>query len=197
VQDDEHLGEILNVVAYRHRAEGWGLSRKTGGRHVDSPVGPIAEDILQLPNGNHYDVLGGAEKGAPLRPGAGGNIGTINLRDRPWVAPVDHTPAWLLTGGGTGGGGTSPPPPVTPPPSDLGPLQRDLAALLNTLSSIQARLDGKASKDDIDTIYRLIAEQLIAVHVGELVERIDKLQQQQIEQKAILDRIAASRILRF
>lgn len=98
VQDDFHLGEILNFVAYQHRADGWGLSRKTGGQLVDSPVGSIAEDILQLPDGNHFDVLIGARHGNPLDPSQATSIGIINLRDRPWVEPVDHTPRWLNPG---------------------------------------------------------------------------------------------------
>lgn len=133
VQSDEHLGEILNEVAYRHRAEGWGLSRKTGGRRVDSPVGEIAEDILQLPNGNHYDVLGAAAQGNPLLPGRASNIGTIDLNARPWVAPVAHRLSWL-------GGHTPPPvdPSPTPPPPPA--VTVDLAPVLAALARVEARL---------------------------------------------------------
>jgi hypothetical protein len=95
VQEDYHIGEILNAVAYAHRDKGYGLSRKTGGKHIDSPVGPIAEDILQLPDGNHFDVLGGIDVGQPLRPGRASSIGIINLRDRPWVKPISHPIEWL------------------------------------------------------------------------------------------------------
>jgi hypothetical protein len=97
VQQGFHIGEILNAVAYAHRADGWGLSRKTGGKRVDSPVGEIAEDILQLPDGNHFDVLGGIDVGQPLRPGRASSIGIINLNSRPWVKPVDHPISWLVT----------------------------------------------------------------------------------------------------
>lgn len=96
VQDDFHIGEILNAVAYAHRADGWGLSYKAHGKHIDSPVGPIAEDILQLPNGHHFDVLGGIDVGKPLRPGRATSIGIIDLRSRPHVEPVDHPISWLI-----------------------------------------------------------------------------------------------------
>ncbi len=88
VQDDRLLGDILNEVAWRHRDQGFGLSRKAGGRHVDSPVGPIAEDVLQRTDGHHWDVLGGAGVGQPLRPGGGQSIGVMTDPNRPWVAPV-------------------------------------------------------------------------------------------------------------
>lgn len=96
VQDDFHIGEILNAVAYAHRDKGYGLSYKASGKHIDSPVGPIAEDILQLPDGNHFDVLGGIDVGQPLRPGRASSIGIINLQNRPWVAPVNHPISWLI-----------------------------------------------------------------------------------------------------
>jgi hypothetical protein len=96
VQDDFHIGEILNAVAWAHRADGWGLSYKASGKHIDSPVGPIAEDILQLPTGDHFDVLGGIDVGQPLRPGQASSIGIINLKARPWVKPVDHPISWLI-----------------------------------------------------------------------------------------------------
>lgn len=118
-----------------------------------------------------------------------------------WVAPSGRLPACLTGAVPPPGPGPGPvdPPPVTPPPAgntDLAAVQRDLAALLNTLSSIQARLDSKASKDDIETVYRLIADQVIAAHFGEQVERVADLQRQVTELKQVVDRIAASRILR-
>jgi hypothetical protein len=60
--------ELLNRVAWEHRAEGWGLLIKTGGNRCPAPQGvDVACDILvYAPNPWHYDVLvdsGGA--GAP------------------------------------------------------------------------------------------------------------------------------------
>jgi hypothetical protein len=53
------IGEYLNRVAWEHRAEGWGLLRKTGGTRCPSPQGvEIACDILiHAPTQTHFDVL--------------------------------------------------------------------------------------------------------------------------------------------
>ncbi|WP_291982018.1 hypothetical protein [Luteitalea sp.] len=143
VQSDEHLGEILNEVAYRHRDEGWGLSRKTGGQRVGSPVGEIAEDILQLPSGFHYDVLTAAKVGNPLLPNQGSNIGVIDLRNRPWVAPVAHRLSWAT------GGSTPPPPGPTPPPVVTTPAV-DLAPVLVALAKLQADVDELKNRPQPD-----------------------------------------------
>lgn len=52
------VGEMLNAVAWKHRAEGWGLLSKTAGANVPGPGGQrIAGDILfHLPSGHHFDV---------------------------------------------------------------------------------------------------------------------------------------------
>jgi hypothetical protein len=51
--------ELLNRVAWEHRAEGWGLLRKTGGNRCPAPQGvDVACDILvHAPTAWHYDVL--------------------------------------------------------------------------------------------------------------------------------------------
>jgi hypothetical protein len=52
-------GELLNRVAWEHRAEGWGLLRKTSGNRCPAPQGvEVACDILvYAPNPWHFDVL--------------------------------------------------------------------------------------------------------------------------------------------
>jgi hypothetical protein len=142
VQSDEHLGELLNAVAWRHRAEGWGLSRKTGGRHVDSPAGPIAEDILQTQDGHHYDVLGSAARGNPLRPWQAESIGIIDLRARPWVAPVEHRLSWEPDSGTP-----TPTDPITIDPTtpvDYRPVLNDIS---QRLAIIDARLTAIESRE--------------------------------------------------
>jgi hypothetical protein len=83
---DPQLGALLNEVAWRHRAEGLGLERKTGG---DTAVQPrtgitVARDILRFPGNVGRDVLSDAE-------GAGlpdmGREGPANPAT--FVAPVD------------------------------------------------------------------------------------------------------------
>jgi hypothetical protein len=55
------IGEFLNRVAWEHRAEGWGLLRKTGGTRCPAPHGgglEISCDILiYQPTQLHFDVL--------------------------------------------------------------------------------------------------------------------------------------------
>jgi hypothetical protein len=60
------LGELLNRVAWEHRAAGWGLLRKTGGSRCPAPQGvEVACDILiHAPTIIHYDVLIDAEGAA-------------------------------------------------------------------------------------------------------------------------------------
>jgi hypothetical protein len=78
----EQKGELLNRVAWKHRAKGWGLSRKTGGHNCPSPVGQIACDILHhKPTDTLWDAL--ADNG-PIW----GKAHPHNNPDRPWVAPV-------------------------------------------------------------------------------------------------------------
>jgi hypothetical protein len=52
-------GEYLNRVAWEHRAEGWGLLRKTAGNRCPAPHGvEVACDILiHAPSIRHFDVL--------------------------------------------------------------------------------------------------------------------------------------------
>jgi hypothetical protein len=62
------VGEYLNRVAWEHRAEGWGLLRKTGGTRCPAPQGvEVACDILiHQPTQQHFDVLiDGSVTGTP------------------------------------------------------------------------------------------------------------------------------------
>jgi hypothetical protein len=53
------LAEMLNRVAWDHRAEGWGLLRKTAGNRCPAPQGvDVACDILvYAPTAWHFDVI--------------------------------------------------------------------------------------------------------------------------------------------
>jgi hypothetical protein len=53
------MGELLNRVAWEHRAEGWGILKKTGGFRCPAPQGvTVSCDILvHAPTVWHYDVL--------------------------------------------------------------------------------------------------------------------------------------------
>jgi len=78
---------MLNAVAWAHRAEGFGLSRKVGGTTVPFPGGgTICHDVLMLPAGTAWDVLIAA--GGASTPYQGESF-VITDPNRPWVAPVD------------------------------------------------------------------------------------------------------------
>lgn len=59
----EQVGELLNRVAWEHRADGWGLLRKGSGTRCPVPHGGEAScDILiHGPSVTHFDVLADAE----------------------------------------------------------------------------------------------------------------------------------------
>lgn len=171
IRDTRDLGDILNLVAWIHRRDEilndkgevvgvhrWGLSRKTGGTRVDSPVGEIAEDILQLPNGHHFDVLGGAGLGKPLNPGRATSIGIIDLNSRPWVAPVEYFPAWWV--------GI----PTTPPPTPIPP------APVCACRAEECKADCDGVREDIEAVYELIAHKVIDEHIGELYRRLGAIE---------------------
>lgn len=123
-RDEAQLGALLNRVAWAHRAEGFGLSRKDFGNHTESPAGPIAVDILHRRSDNLlWDVI--VDAGSPTsRPSCGQSIGPPPASNRPWVAPVDP-------------GHTEPPP---PPPPTCEACERERAALLQDVAGKQARI---------------------------------------------------------
>lgn len=192
--DDRAFGDLLNAVAWRTRHLGMGLSRKAGGKHVDSPVGPVAEDILcDTRTGHHWDVLVGADVGLPLRcPSqrpdgqwdSPSSIGVMTDPNRPCVAPVQPSSA-------PGGGPGEPAPPATPTPGpapvptpdysgQIADVLSQLAALRSDMAVLRAEAAGIRSEaaNAHESIYRLIAETVIATHLDDIKQRIDAVQQQ-------------------
>jgi hypothetical protein len=93
---NSQLGELLNAVAWKHRAEGYGLLAKPNGAHCLQPqTGTlVARDILASTAGKHFDVLVDAEGAAkPVWQDKGA------YQSSRFVSPVDstvllpHTPA--------------------------------------------------------------------------------------------------------
>jgi len=85
---NSQLGELLNAVAWKHRAEGYGLLAKPNGAHCLQPQTgtPIARDILASTAGKHFDVLVDAEGAAkPVWQDKG------QYQSSRFVAPVDIT----------------------------------------------------------------------------------------------------------
>lgn len=84
---DDECVELCNAVAWKNRAEGWGLNQKTSGTHGERYDGQgCAHDILHhQPTNGLYDVLIAA--GAASTP-TWGYLGTNQNSSRPWVAPI-------------------------------------------------------------------------------------------------------------
>lgn len=160
--DDRAFGNLLNAVAWRTRHLGMGLSRKTGGHHVDSPVGPIAEDVIcDRATGHHWDVIAAAGVGRPLSCGGGPSIGIMRDPNRPCVPPAE--PAGAVPNPGT------PPAQPTPSPSPTPAPVVDLSEVLVALSRIDTRLG------DIETRLAIIEARpapsldLFAAYVDDMV----------------------------
>jgi len=155
------LGEMLNRVAWAHRAEGFGLLRKDGGSRCPHPAGVfISCDILvSTVTGNHYDVL--IDQDATAEP---------TWRD---VGPCVLGPSsgcemsrFLAP--------TQPSGPVTPPPPPPPPIT-ELAVLLAIVDALSARLEaaiaaGQAGAQELIDAARLTNTRIDALSaiVGEL-----------------------------
>jgi len=118
----DECARLCNAVAWRHRAQGFGLSAKTGGTYGTLPNGTrIAHDILHhQPSNELVDILtaAGAESVPHWAP-----VGPPQSADRVFVAPIDpmawdaKPPAWSV--------------PVAPAP--VGPTLADLLTRLDTM----------------------------------------------------------------
>lgn len=175
---DETLAKALNEIAWTHREEGYGLSRKEGGRHIVHPtLGAIAEDILQLPDGTHWDIFLSAGHGNPLDPHQGESI--VPNTPRPWVAPVAPTGEVII-----------PPPPVPPPPSYVG-----------CQCKVEEAIKGLATSREVEgastALYELIANILIAEHVEDVKSKLGKIEAQVAAISEQVEKMAKSRLFRY
>lgn len=125
---DDELCAILNAVAWKHRADGWGLSAKpwpTNCRRADGVF--VAHDILHhKPTDQLFDVFVGA--GAQAEP-TWNPVAHHNHPERPWVAPIAPP---------TSEPDPDPDPDPEPQPGDLGELLLRLVALLEQIRGEQA-----------------------------------------------------------
>lgn len=159
IESNAQLGAMLNRVAWTHRAQGLGLSRKTAGNFCPSPAGLIACDILELPTGVAWDVFVGAEVGFPAAPNCGASFGVLNDPSRPWVAPVN--PGDVVD---------PPPPPPPPPPLPAGDAstaslqQQQLVVLLQIVQQLERQ--NAALLQQTETLGRAIAELRAAIAAG-------------------------------
>ena len=112
---DDQCVEICNEVAWLHRGEGYGLSRKesgTRGRRSDGQQ--CCHDVIMLRDGSYWDILGAAG-GASVPQWQAQPSGTITDPARGWVAPI--RPQGSVE------------PPVEPPQPPSGELEARLRAL--------------------------------------------------------------------
>ena len=130
------VADLLNAVAWKNRADGWGLLKKGAGNSCPLRDVSISCDIL-IHRGsiNHYDVLIDAENTA--RP-------TWNL-----VGPCVLGPSsgcamenFLAPVQPNGEPGPQPDPDPLPPPVDLGPIISRLNALEASRDAQQRILEG-------------------------------------------------------
>ncbi len=129
---------VVNEVAWKHRAEGWGLLSKPSGNHCPQPATgtPVSCDFLVFKVGSNlvgFDVLVGAEDaGIPTWDGP-----QSGLDPGRFVAPVEPVDG--------GRGPVDPPPP--PPNTDV----------IRAIVALETRLDQ--IDDQLNAIAREIANQ--------------------------------------
>lgn len=134
---NDQLGELLNAVAWKHRAEGYGLLAKPNGANCLQPqTGTlVSRDILMLAgSGRIFDVLIDAEGNATPTWGE-----KTALSPSRFVSPVDKTVPLPHT--------PPPPPPLPPPPtsSSLTQPYPDEATWWTALFEEIERLYGRAN----------------------------------------------------
>lgn len=162
----ENIAKVLNAVAWKHRAEGWGLLRKGAGNSCPLNGIYISCDVLvHAPSVTHWDALRNAE---------GDGTGTAEPQfnpDGPCVlspssgCEMRNFQAPFAPDGAPASPPNTPPPPPPPPPSvDFAPLLQRLdaldqevawlkgelaaqrAALTNTVESVNALHDFVTSR---------------------------------------------------
>jgi hypothetical protein len=176
------LAAMLNEIAWLHRAEGWGLSKKPGGHNCPTPPPAavlIACDILHhKPTNLLYDVFGSVEAGATPQ---WGSVGPPLTPDREWLAPIAPS-------------GTEPEPP--PPTDDLklvvAVLQARVLALEetvrrvdDTLVSMGQRVGALENGVPEDRVSALIDQAIASLRVTGRTERAFFGHSHQVELKVV------------
>lgn len=168
--NDDQCVELCNLVAWTHKNEGWGLSRKTTGtrgRRYDGQE--CAHDVLVDASGVEYDILTAA--GGASTP-TWGKTGGFARPGREWVAPVVPQGAVVTP--------PTPQPPIpTPQPPPVVACQyapTDLTVVLAYLKEIRAKLEVSDARVDAlrDRIESINAEmhQMVVGQVQGLLEAI-------------------------
>src|SRR5215218_8242008 len=125
---------LINAVAWTHRAEGWGLSRKPSGNHGTMKNGtPVAVDILiNQPQHIAVDCLqAGGEASTPTWSVLAAN--KYDWNGRPFVSPED--PGVVPN--------PNPNPNPTPNPNPNPAPSTDLAAVISRINALEVSLTAK------------------------------------------------------
>lgn len=140
----EDYGKILNAVAWKNRAQGWGLSEKPQGNHVPAPHTRVDTEGHPVTVWVAYDIL--HHKPTNTLWGcfsdAGVNWGLEDYHNdpdgRPWLAPMD--PA------GVEEPEPDPEPEPEPPNEDLQKLQQQVEALQRQSDALMLRVEALERK---------------------------------------------------
>lgn len=156
------VGELLNRIAWEHRAEGWGLLRKTGGTMCPVPQGGHAScDILiHGPSVRHFDVLADAESVAtpvwrdvgPCVLGPSSGCAMANF-----LAPVQ--PA----------GQPEPVPPQPVPDPNISRLFEQMKALTQTVEALRVWADERFAAQHMQ-------QQALGAELSTVARRVDLLE---------------------
>lgn len=128
MSDDECVA-LCNAVAWIHRAEGFGLSRKTSGTRGRRHDGQeCCHDVVMLLDGRYWDILTAAG-GASTPNWSSTPNGRITDPARGWLAPIAPKDTPVVP---------NPPvvtPPVQPTPQPVACKYADLSPQLNTMQA--------------------------------------------------------------
>lgn len=128
------LADMLNEMAWKHRADGWGVSTKRSGNRCQRFDGQdIACDILHhRPTNQLWDVFVAAGVGERTEVTCSQMVGLGTDPNRPWMAPIEPKNG--------GGGGTD------PKDEEIAALKKQLAAAQATISAQAGRIQGLESE---------------------------------------------------
>ena len=167
MMSDDQCVELCNAVAWTHRSEGWGLSKKesgTRGRRYDGQE--CAHDVLVDAQGVEWDILTAA--GRESTP-TWGKTGGVARPGREWVAPIE--PKGAVVTPPTPNPTPTPPPAVTCKyaPTDLTGVLAELRAIRAKLEVADARVD--ALRERLESINAEM-HQMVVGQVQGLLEAI-------------------------
>lgn len=178
LRDHEFTNRVVLELRARYPEEGWCRNAKRGNFSDPSHDAIWMPDARSPIGGSVIDIIGraGAANASPA-----------------WIDQTAETIRLGTRGGCIEPSGSLPETPATPPPSptpaptpapdyraELAALTAAVAALRSDMAVLRAEAAGIRSEaaNAHESIYRLIAETVIAVHLDDIKQRIDAVQQQ-------------------